>query len=108
MFNRIIVSATVGMLGVFVSQWASASEDISLESRIELCVESRADSDDGTDDVDAEIAFCERAALRDAYYWASEDVRNAPEWCDVTWVEQDVTLGWRAVCALVSETGGAL
>jgi hypothetical protein len=40
-----------------------------------------------------------------AYEAASEAVLAAPEWCEVTYVEQDVTHGWRAICILVSESG---
>jgi hypothetical protein len=40
-----------------------------------------------------------------AYEAASEAVLAAPEWCEVTFVAQDVTHGWRAVCILVSESG---
>jgi len=114
-FNRFVVGATVGMLGLFASQWASA-QTCEQEAREQALLVDDVDAGDIASYVEGceaerlareEDRTAEYAAMVDvdSYNVALRDVSAAPSFCALVVVEPDVTHGWRAVCVL--DTGDA-
>jgi hypothetical protein len=131
--TKFLIAAGILTVGTFVTDWARANELVEPTSASGFECHARAgrvfdaaceatwneaDEDCGpVADAAYDTVYDECLLGRDvsgaahravlsgvAYEAASEAVLAAPDFCAVTFIEQDVTHGWRAVCILVSES----
>lgn len=104
-FPRFVTAASAASLALFVAQWAAASPLTDEGTAFDLCIDAH--DPEAEHDVAEIEALCAAEAASvvatedvDAYNLALRDVDAAPEFCVVTYIEPDVTHGWRAVCVL--------
>lgn len=100
--TRVLIAGAILSVGGMWADYASAAPSeaaCEIEALVasERCVEDSVCIDRAVSEHEECLAFVS----------ASADVARAPEWCEVTYVERDMTHGWRAVCVLAREDGAS-